>query len=89
MLYSASFPVGSTLSETMPRVWGGRERETWPEMESHCLITPSADTLSTVSAVVQCTPHTASECAASIVHKSSDQVLGRATRHTFRAIVRV
>ena len=63
MLYSACFPEGSTLSETRPSVCEGRVRETWPETESHCLIDPSAEMLSTVSAFVQETAQTASVCA--------------------------
>ena len=63
--------MGSTLSETRPRVCGGRERETCPEIESHCLIVPSAEMLRTVSALVQETPQTASPWAEHSVNLGS------------------
>jgi hypothetical protein len=65
LLYRARFPSGDTDSETRARVWGGGASALggwgWPEIDSHCLTDPSADTESVVSSAVHATPQTASE----------------------------
>jgi hypothetical protein len=65
LLYSACFPSGETDKDTSARVWGGGASALggwgWPEMDSHCLMEPSADNESVVSSAVQATPQMASE----------------------------
>lgn len=53
LLNSAFSPVGDTEREIRPSVCGGRVRETCPDVESHCLIDPSADIDIAVSFGVQ------------------------------------
>jgi hypothetical protein len=63
LLNSTLSPLGETESDIRPSVWEGRVRDTWPEVESHCLIEPSAEIDITVSFGAHAMSQTASEWA--------------------------
>ena len=59
-LYSTEWPSGEVERETIARLCGGRASETCPEVESHCLIVPSAEAERTLSDPVQAMSHISS-----------------------------